>query len=75
MLHNSKWHGRVLEVREDRGYVEQPPLKQHSSSSTVSSPWKPEDIQQQHGTMKPEPTKVRPAGDDDEDDDLTVVSY
>ncbi|SAM02998.1 hypothetical protein [Absidia glauca] len=58
MLHNSKWHGRVLEVREDRGYVEQQPLKQHSSSSTVSSPWKPEDNQQPHGMMKPEPTKI-----------------
>jgi hypothetical protein len=27
LLHNTKWHGRTLEVREDRGYVEQPSQK------------------------------------------------
>ncbi|ORZ17137.1 hypothetical protein BCR42DRAFT_413994 [Absidia repens] len=37
MLHNCKWHGRTLEVREDRGYFEQPFMKTSSSSSSAST--------------------------------------
>ncbi|KAI8341507.1 hypothetical protein BC941DRAFT_331774, partial [Chlamydoabsidia padenii] len=61
MLHNSKWHGRVLEVREDRGYVEQPFMKQSSSTSSSSgskvSSLRQDNQQQQHGLSKSESSR------------------
>ncbi|ORX62868.1 hypothetical protein DM01DRAFT_1314514 [Hesseltinella vesiculosa] len=38
MLHNYRWHGRVLEVREDRGYVE----RKTSLSESTTDPAQPD---------------------------------
>lgn len=51
MLHNYKWQGRVLEVREDRGFIEPAQRHHHLSFHPPAPPTFPTNGQQHPNTL------------------------